>query len=275
MVHAIEQFGAGTLTAVEHFGRASVFCAKVAWWTVADMPNRSRWRLAWPQLYEVGTRSIPVIMIIGAFIGMMLAVELFDQFQALGQEAWLGGVIGVSVVGHLGPVMAAMMLSGRVGGAFAAELGTMNVTEQIDALRVMAADPISYLAVPRVLACVVMVPTMTIISDVLGVFGAWLITVQVHGVNSHEYWSFAASFVTMWDISVGLVKALFFGLAIGLISCYKGFYCGRGAQGVGRATTEAFVASFVAIILLNFFIAKISSDVYILIHGKAATIPLG
>ncbi|MAE60167.1 MAG: ABC transporter permease [Planctomycetaceae bacterium] len=275
MTHAVQQLGAGVLTALEHFGRAAVFCTQVGRWMVADLPNLRRWRLALPQLYDVGTRSIPVIIVIGAFIGMMLAVELYEQFRAVGQEAWLGGVIGVSVVGHLGPVMAAMILAGRVGGAFTAELGTMNVTEQIDALRVMAAEPISYLAVPRVVACVIMVPVLTIFSDVLGVFGGWLITVVVHGVNSHDYWAFAASFVTLWDIGVGLVKALFFGLAIGLVSCYKGFHCGRGARGVGRATTEAFVVSFIAIIVLNFFLAKFATDLHALFGASSLRVPMG
>jgi len=163
-----------------------------------------------------------------------------------------------------------VMLAGRVGGAFAAELGTMAVTEQIDALRVMGASPISYLVVPRVVACLIMIPIMTVFSDLLGVAGGWMITVGLFGVTNHDFWSFASYLVGMWDISTGLLKSVFFGLAIALICCYKGFHCGSGAHGVGRATTDGFVTSFVTIIVLNFFLAKLAKDLQTMIFGFQA-----
>lgn len=242
------------------------FCVSVVLWAVRDIHKVRRWRLIAPQLYDVGTMSLPVVMITGGFIGMVLAVELYEQFAAIGQETRLGGVVNISVVKHVGPVLAAVMLAGRVGGAFTAELGTMSVTEQIDALRVMAADPVSYLVVPRVLACIIMIPILTVFSDLVGILGGWLITVQMYGVTNHEYWSFSASFVGSWDVMTGLGKSIFFGLAIGVICCFKGFYCGKGARGVGRATTDAFVASFVAIIIMNFFLAKFSRDLYNMLY---------
>lgn len=249
------------------FGQFIRFCVSAFGWFFVDLFKPRRWRLIWPQLYEVGTRSIPVVCLTGAFIGMVLAVELYQQFRVFGQESQLGGVTSISVVKHLGPVLAAVMLAGRVGGAFAAELGTMSVTEQVDAMRVMGAAPVSYLVVPRVVACVIMIPIMTIFSDLLGVLGSWAITVGMFDVTNNEYWTNAGRFVSLWDINTGLAKSLCFGLAIGLICCYKGFHCRAGAEGVGRATTDAFVTSFVSIIVLNFFLAKFANDLYRVIFG--------
>ncbi|MCI0675913.1 MAG: ABC transporter permease, partial [Phycisphaerales bacterium] len=185
----------------------------------------------------------------------------FEQFRAIGQEGRLGGVINVSVTKQIGPVLAAVMVAGRVGGALAAELGTMRVTEQLDALRAMGADPIPYLVVPRFVACVIMTPLLTIYSDVLGVWGGWLITVQFYDVSPYEYWDFTRSFVTWWEPMTGLIKSVFFGGSIGLIACYKGFNCEAGAAGVGRAATEAFVASFLTIIALNLVLAKLLNTI--------------
>ncbi len=229
-----------------------------------------RWkniRLVLPQMYEVGFKSVPVIGITGAFIGMVLGIEAYTQFRAIGQENRLGSVINLSVVKQIGPVLAAVMLAGRVGGSLTAELGTMNVTEQLDALRVMGADPIRVLVVPRFLACVILLPVLTIYSDLLGVLGGWLVAVKSLGIPEEPYWRFSALAVDNWQIFEGLIKAMFFGGAIGLISCYKGFTCGSGAQGVGRACTESFVTSFIAIIVLNFFFAKLAKDWYVAIYG--------
>ena len=196
-------------------------------------------------MYEVGVRSVPVVAITGAFIGMVMAVETYTQFKAIGQEERLGSVIILSVVKQIGPVLAAVMLAGRIGGALTAELGTMNVTEQLDALRVMGADPIRFLVVPRFIACLILTPMLTIYSDVMGIAGGWFIAVKVLGVPSGPFWHYAQLGVEMWQINEGIIKAFFFGAAIGLIACYKGFNCGAGASGVGRACTESFVASFI------------------------------
>jgi len=170
-------------------------------------------------------------------------------------------------VRQVGPVLAAVRIAGRVGGAGSAELGTMRVTEQIDALRAMGTDPIAYLVVPRVLACVVMVPMLTIFSDVLGIAGGQFVCVYGYGIDAGAYRAFSAEFIWTYDVLVGLIKSVFFGLAIGLISCYKGFHCRAGAAGVGRAATDSFVTSFLAIIVMNLFLAKLLKDVYVLIYG--------
>jgi phospholipid/cholesterol/gamma-HCH transport system permease protein len=198
----------------------------------------------------------------------VLGVETYEQFAAFGQETRLGGVIDISVVKQIGPVLAAVMIAGRVGGAVSAELGTMRVTEQIDALEVMGADPIGHLVVPRVMACLLMVPVLTVFSDLAGVIGGWLVVVKGFGVDGQEYWAFSAQFVSNFDVFTGLAKSAVFGLAIGLISCYKGFHCEHGARGVGRAATNSFVTSFLAIIVVNFFLAKFFKDLYVLVYGS-------
>jgi phospholipid/cholesterol/gamma-HCH transport system permease protein len=266
-VHVIERIGRDTTATLAAFGDFWRF----VWWTLSWMGRGAlRWRnmrLVLPQMYEVGFKSVPVIGITGAFIGMVLAIEAYTQFRTIGQEMRLGSIINVSVVKQIGPVLAAVMLAGRVGGALTAELGTMNVTEQLDALRVMGADPIRVLVVPRFLACVVLLPILTIYSDMLGVIGGWLVAVKTLGIPDDPYWRYSATAVDTWQLMEGLFKAMFFGGAIGLISCYKGFTCGAGAQGVGRACTESFVTSFIAIIVLNFFFAKVAKDWYVAIYG--------
>src|SRR4029079_19570953 len=203
----------------------------------------------------------------GAFIGMVMAVETHTQFKSIGQEERIGSIIGLSVVKQIGPVLAAVMLAGRIGGALTAELGTMNVTEQLDALRGMGADPIRYLVVPRFTVCMILLPILTIYSDFLGIIGGWIISTKFMGVADLPYWQYSAQGVDTWQIMEGVIKSFFFGGAIGLISCYKGFTCGSGASGVGRACTESFVTSFIAIIVLNFFFAEILKDWYITIYG--------
>jgi len=268
-ISLVSQFGLSILLTVVEFGRFTRFAGSTFGWLFRRMDKWCRWRLLAPQFYAVGVASIPVVAITGAFIGMILALEGFAQFQAIGQESRIGGIINVSVTKQIGPVLAAVMVAGRVGGALAAELGTMRVTEQLDALRAMAADPIPYLVVPRFVACVVMTPLLTVYSDVLGVWGGWLITVQFYDVSPYEYWDFTRNFVNWWEPTSGLIKSVFFGGSIGLIACYKGFHCQAGAQGVGRAATDAFVASFLAIIALNLVLAKLLNTInYMFIdHG--------
>jgi phospholipid/cholesterol/gamma-HCH transport system permease protein len=171
-------------------------------------------------------------------------------------------LINISVVKELGPVLAAVMLAGRIGGALTAELGTMNVTEQIDAIRSMGTDPIRYLAAPRILACLLLTPFLIIYADLMGIIGGYFVSVVQLGINSRAYWSFSASGVELWDVAIGIIKGLFFGVAIAVISCYKGFTCKEGAHGVGQACTEAFVASFISILALDFALAVFFKSIY-------------
>jgi phospholipid/cholesterol/gamma-HCH transport system permease protein len=213
-------------------------------------------------MHIIGVRSVPVIMITGAFVGMTLAIQAYGQLAGMGLEEHLGVLINVSVVKELGPVLAAVMLAGRIGGALTAELGTMNVTEQIDAVRSMGTDPIRYLVAPRILACLLLTPALIIYADLLGILGGYFVSIIQLEINSRAYLSFSAAGVELWDVAVGVVKGFFFGAAIACISCYKGFTCREGANGVGRACTEAFVASFISILALNFALGVIFKAIY-------------
>lgn len=267
MISGIASIGSRIFDLLDDFGSFCQFALQTMRWTLHSSLHWNRIKLLTPQFYQIGTRSIPVIMLVGAFVGMVLAVEGYDQFAAIGQEVRLGGIINISVVKQIGPVLAAVMLAGRIGSSISAEIGSMRVTEQLDALKVMGADPISYLVVPRVLACVLMIPVLTLFSDLLGILGGYAVTVKGFGVNADAYWEFSSRFVGGYDLATGLIKSIVFGLMIGLISCYKGFYCRSGAKGVGEAATEAFVASFIAIIIANFILAKFLKDLYYIIYG--------
>ena len=216
----------------------------------------------WTQMNIIGVKSVPVIMITGAFVGMTLAIQAYDQLAGMGLEERLGVLINVSVVKELGPVLAAVMLTGRVGGALTAELGTMKVTEQIEAVKSMGTDPILYLVVPRVLACLLLTPLLIIFADLMGFVGGYFVSVIHFGINSRAYLNFSASGVELWDVSIGIIKGFFFGGAIAIISCYKGFTCREGAHGVGQACTEAFVASFICILALNFAMGVVFKGIY-------------
>jgi phospholipid/cholesterol/gamma-HCH transport system permease protein len=220
-----------------------------------------RWTRLGRQLYRIGVTSIPVLALTGAVTGAILAIEGYDQFAAFGQQDRLGMVVNISIVKQIGPLLAAIMLAGRVGCALAAELGSMRVTEQIDAMRVMGADPVHVLVGPRLVACVVMIPALTIVSNVCGVWGGWLVTTRFYGVDPIRFWQFSAEFIDWFDVFTGIFKSVFFGAAIALVACWKGFTCQKGAQGVGRATTESFVLSFVAIVMINLVLAKLLNDV--------------
>jgi len=253
--------------ALSAFGDFCIFAAQTFRWMGNGALRLRNLRLLLPQMYEVGVKSVPVVAITGGFIGMVMGVESYNSFKAIGQEMRMGSVINLSVVKQIGPVLASLMVAGRVGGALTAELGTMNVTEQLDAMRVMGADPIRYLVVPRFLACVLLTPVLTIYSDLLGVTGGWLVSVYEMKIPNALYWQYAAQGVETWQIVEGIFKAIFFGGAIGLIACYKGFTSGGGASGVGRACTESFVASFIAIIILNFFFANMLQGLYVALYG--------
>jgi phospholipid/cholesterol/gamma-HCH transport system permease protein len=250
---------------VEDISNAGEF-ARFVWQSmVASVWSCARTRtypLIWSQMNIIGVRSVPVIMITGAFVGMTLAIQAYDQLAGMGLEEHLGVLINVSVVKELGPVLAAVMLAGRIGGALTAELGTMNVTEQIDAVRSMGTNPIRYLVAPRVLACLLLTPVLIIYADLLGVMGGAFVSFVQLGINARAYWSFSANGVELWDVTVGVIKGFFFGGAIAVISCYKGFTCKEGARGVGEACTEAFVASFISILALNYALGVIFKAIY-------------
>lgn len=254
--------GAKAIGGVNNMGRFARFVWQSMIASFGTCFRPPTYPLIWAQMNIIGVHSVPVVMVTGAFVGMTLAVQLYGQLAAMGLEEHMGNLINIAVVKELGPVLAAVMLAGRVGGALTAELGTMNVTEQIDAIRSMGTNPIRYLVAPRILACLLLTPVLIIYADLMGIIGGYFISVVQYGINSRAYWSFSAYGVELWDVSVGVAKGFFFGVAIAAISCYKGFTCKEGAQGVGQACTEAFVASFVSILALNFALAVVFKAIY-------------
>lgn len=236
-------------------------------WMFIRMPRKAT---LLPNFYQVGVRSLPVIALTGTFIGMVLAVQSYYQFSQIGLETRLGAVINMSLVRELGPVLAATMLAGRVGSAMAAELGTMRVTEQIDALSSMGANPIYYLVVPRFLACVFLIPALTIMADFMGVVGAYFYSVFLLGIDFHHYRYNSEQFVGGFDLFSGVFKSLFFGAIISLVSCYRGFNCTAGAEGVGRAATAAFVHSFVLILVSDLVLNILLDALYFSIWPEGA-----
>ncbi len=233
--------------------------------TLSWITRRPHRQTLLPNFYQIGVLSLPVVALTGTFIGMVLAVQSYAQFRVLNLETRLGAIINMSLVRELGPVLAATMLAGRVGSSMAAELGTMRVTEQIDALASMGANPIHYLVVPRFLACLVLIPTLTVMADFMGVVGGAFYSIQILNIDSHHYWENSRHFVSNFDLFSGVFKSLFFGAAIALISCYRGFNCQPGAEGVGRAATASFVHSFVVILVIDLFMGIVLDAVYLAI----------
>lgn len=256
---AVADFGKLMIDWAVAVGGITLFSLRVVSWMVTRPPRRET---LLPNFYQVGVLSLPVVALTGTFIGMVLAVQSYVQFRVMHLETRLGAVINMTLVRELGPVLAATMLAGRVGSAMAAELGTMRVTEQIDALSSMGANPIHYLAVPRLLACVFMIPSLTIMADFMGVAGGYFYSVHILGIDMHHYFTNSEEYVGSFDIFSGVFKSLFFGIAIALVSCHRGFHCDSGAEGVGRAATTAFVYSFVIILVLDLALGIFLDAVY-------------
>ncbi|MBI4718142.1 MAG: ABC transporter permease [Planctomycetes bacterium] len=263
----ISALGGRTIASVSAMGQLSLFVWQMLRWLVVGVPQWRTWRRTMPLFYEVGNRTLPVILVTGTFVGLVLAVQSYDQLRAAGFEQRMGVLLSITLVQELGPVLAGVMLAGRVGGALTAELGTMRVTEQIAALQVMGADPIRQLVVPRFLACLLLAPLLTFFCDVAGSLAGWFVAVRLKGIPSGPYWYYIRDAIETWDVGVGFAKSLVFGAAIAIIACYKGFTCRTGAEGVGQACTESFVISFIVILMTDFFLGTFLSGLYRGIYG--------
>ena len=266
IVDWIADLGGVAVDWVIGLGNISTFALRTVGWLMTRLPRKET---ILPNFYQIGVLSLPVVALTGTFIGMVLVVQSYVQFRNLHLEAKLGAVINMSLVRELGPVLAATMLAGRVGSSMAAELGTMRVTEQIDALVSMGANPIHYLVVPRFLGCLLLIPALTVMADFMGVAGAFFYAVYLLGIDAHHYLENSQHFVGNFDLFAGLFKSLFFGAAIAVIGCYRGFNCDPGAEGVGRAATTAFVYSFVMILLLDLLLGIALDGIYFTLWPEA------
>jgi phospholipid/cholesterol/gamma-HCH transport system permease protein len=214
-------------------------------------------RLVARQIVRVGVDSVPVVLLTALFTGGVLALQTFKGFSRFHAEGYIGSVVAVAMLRELGPVLTALMVAGRSGSAMAAELGSMRVTEQVDALVALATDPVQYLFVPRVLAGVVVLPMLAVLAGVTGMVGGYLVAVAYLGTNPVRYVEISFQYLDLEDLTSGLVKACVFGLLLTLIGCQCGYHTRGGAEGVGRSTTRAVVAGSLAILISDFFLTKI------------------
>ncbi|RMH61852.1 MAG: ABC transporter permease [Zetaproteobacteria bacterium] len=206
------------------------------------------------QCEEVGVQSLPVVLLTAIFTGMVLALQSYIAFHRFAAESMTATVVSMSILRELGPVLVGLMVAGRIGAAFAAELGTMRVTEQIDALWTLSTDPIRYLVVPRFLAALLMLPLLVVLADAVGIAGGYLVSIYMLDQNPTTYWNNTFLFLKQIDFYSGLLKALVFGGIISLVGCAEGFYCEGGAVGVGEATTRAVVLSAMSILVGDYLL---------------------
>jgi phospholipid/cholesterol/gamma-HCH transport system permease protein len=251
---ALERLGRIGLDALSALGRFGLFLAQALGWAVVPPFKVGQ---AFHRVWFVGFRSLSVILLTGAFTGMVLGLQGMLMLQRVGSEAFVGPLVAIALVRELGPVLAALMVTGRAGSALTAEFGVMRITEQIDAMTVMALHPMRYLVVPTLVAGVVSVPLLAWVFDVVGIYGGYLVTVKLFGLSAGTYFGQIRAFLDPTDLWVGFWKALVFGLLITWVACYKGFHVGHGAEGVGRATTEAVVLASVLILVVDYVLGSV------------------
>ncbi|MBU2053886.1 MAG: ABC transporter permease [Proteobacteria bacterium] len=251
---AFDRLGRAVLENVEEMGKILLlFVSVLAWMFRPPLKLRNIFK----QMEFVGVKSIFVVVLTGTFTGMVMALQGYHGFRMFSAESLVGSTVALGMTRELGPVLTSLMVTARAGSAMAAELGTMRVTEQIDALYVMAVNPVKHLIVPRVIAGVLMVPLLTVVADFVGILGGYFVGVHVLGINSGVFVKNITRLVELDDIYNGLVKAACFGLILSLIGCYKGFNTRGGAEGVGRATTEAVVLASISILISDYFLTAI------------------
>ncbi|MGH9361409.1 MAG: MlaE family ABC transporter permease [Thermoanaerobaculia bacterium] len=235
-------------------GRFFVMLWRTLVWTIRPPYD---WRELLRQMVRIGVDSVPVVLLTAMFTGMVMALQIFNVLQRFNAEGYVGSIVALSMVRELAAVLSALILAGRAGSAMGAELGSMRVTEQIDALEVMATDPIHYLVVPRVWAAVLTLPLLVVLADAIGIYGGYLVSVVLMGANPVVYMENTFRFMELNDFTSGLIKAAVFGLLVAVIGCQKGYYTTGGAEGVGRSTTASVVLASICILIADFFLTKL------------------
>jgi len=250
----IAHMGGLAISLLREMGRMLLFIL-YAFYMIVRAPGKPVHVLK--QLHFIGAKSFFVIFLTAAFTGMVLALQGYYTLTKFGSEGMLGSVVALSLIRELGPVLSALMVTGRAGSAMTAEIGIMRITEQIDALETMALEPFKYLMSPRILAALIALPLLCAIFDVVGIFGGYLVGVKLMGVNPGAYIHEMEKSVEWKDVYSGLIKSLSFGLIIAWVCCYKGYFTSRGAEGVSRATTAAVVMSSVSILIWDYFLTSV------------------
>ncbi|MCK5235379.1 MAG: ABC transporter permease [Deltaproteobacteria bacterium] len=249
-----ENIGKSAMEFINTTGRMSIMLGHAALYAVTPP---FKLRNTFKQMEYVGVKSLFVVILTGAFTGAVLAMQGYDALKRAGLESMVGPTVALSMARELGPVLTGLMVAGRAGSAMATEIGTMRVTEQIDALYTMAVNPVKYLVSPRLVASILMLPLLTIVSDFVGVLGGYLVSIKLLAINPGVYIGRTIDFVDADDIFYGLIKSLVFGCIIAINACYQGFYAQGGAEGVGRCATKAVVLSCVLILISDYILTSI------------------
>jgi len=250
----LDRLGKWVLNVVAEAGDFAILC-----WTAlrAIFKRPFDIRNLFKQLERIGVDSMPVVLLTALFTGMVIALQTYSGFKRFQAQSMVGALVGVSLTRELAPVLAGLMVSGRIASAIAAEIGTMRVTEQVDALEVMGVDPVQYLFVPRILSGTIMMPLLVGIADVIGIYGGFFLLVNVFGENPDMYLNKVYQYTDIHDVTSGLIKAAVFGFIIAMVGCFKGLRTEGGAEGVGNATTSAVVMASLLILISDFFLSKL------------------
>ncbi|MCE5286569.1 MAG: ABC transporter permease [Pelosinus sp.] len=251
MINALEFIGRNLIGSLENCGKVMLLIFE----TIYHIGHRPKLKNIVQQMAHLGADSLPIVLLTILFTGMVMTVQTAQEFIKYGAQSSVGGVIAIAMGRELAPVLTGVVTAGRVGAAITAEIGSMKVTEQIDALRVMAVNPIGYLVVPRFVACVLMLPILVVFADIIGTIGGYLVATLFSGIGSYTFLNSIKIFAEVNDVLGGLVKGMFFGGIIAIIGCHKGLTTAPGAEGVGRATTSSVVNSIILIFICNYFLS--------------------
>ncbi|MCX7780166.1 MAG: ABC transporter permease [Negativicutes bacterium] len=250
LIAVLEGIGRYVIDSLENIGRIMILTGQTLFHLRSASPRHTLRQMA-----HLGVDSLPIVLLTILFTGMVMTVQTAHEFIKYGAQSSVGGVVAIAMGRELAPVLTGVVCAGRVGAAITAEIGSMKVTEQIDALRVMATNPVAYLVVPRLLACVFMLPLLVVFANVIGTIGGYLVAISYAGLSSYTYLHSIKVFAVVNDLTGGLVKAMVFGGIIAIIGCYKGLTTTEGAEGVGRATTGSVVTSIILIFIANYFLS--------------------
>jgi phospholipid/cholesterol/gamma-HCH transport system permease protein len=250
----LESFGKTILNSVDELGNITILCIESAKriFTTHNLKKRTI-----EQFMSLGLKSIPMTVVTSAFVGMAFTLQISKEFVKFGAGEMIGGIVGLALWRELAPLITGVVFSGRVGAAITAELASMKVTEQIDALESLSQSPIKYLVLPRIIACTLALPLLVGLADIVGFFSGFLIAITKGNVNPYSYFNSAESMLRISDITGGLIKAVIFGFVIAAISCHKGLSARGGAKGVGIMTTRAVVISLISVFILNYFLSEL------------------
>jgi len=254
LLDALQRVGHIVLHGLSAVGRMGLFLLQIV---VCALTPPWKGRLVLNRIVFIGTQSVLVIALTGGFTGMVLALQGYHALSRFGSDAFLGPLVAMSLVRELGPVVAALMVTGRAGSAITAEIGIMRISEQLDAMELMGLNPFRYVVVPNLLAAMIAMPLLTAMFDVIGIWGGYLIGVKTLGMSGGTYLAEVAQYLEWSDISGGIWKSLTFGVIICWVSCYKGWHAGFGAEGVSRATTQAVVLASVLILVWDYFMTSV------------------